>query len=89
MLIIIDVKELVLLDKQREFKDANEYHDFLMFEIQKHIVEINDLKAKKSSHVVNEAVDLSVLAGMLALSEGAKQNVYKKRIKKFKKKINA
>jgi len=87
--IIIDAKELILLDRLNKKKLGSEYHDFLMFEIQKHMVEINDLKAKKDKHIVNETADLSILAKMLALHEGVNKGVYTRRLKKFKAKIKS
>ena len=58
-----------------------------MMEIQKHLVEINDLKDNKDPHLVSEVVDLSVLARMLALNQRASKDIFDKRLKKFKQKI--
>jgi len=58
-----------------------------MMEIQKHLVEINDLNDNKDPHLVSEIIDLSVLARMLALNQGASKDIFNKRLKKFKQKI--
>ena len=60
-----------------------------MLEIQKHLVEINDLKDNKDTHCVKEVIDLSILARMLASQEGANKNLFNERFKKFKEKSKA
>ena len=72
---------------KNQFKDPKEYYEFLMFEIQGHIVEINDLKEEKNSHAIKEMVDLAILSKMLALHEGANKSTYSERLKKFEQKI--
>jgi len=59
-----------------------------MLEIQKHLVEINDLKEKKDPHAVAEMIDLSVLTRLLALEEGADKKLFQDRFKKFKQKAS-
>jgi len=83
----MDVSCLIELEKKGG--NAKEYHDFLMFELQKHLVEINELKDSKDPHIVNEAADLAILAKMLALSEGADESVFSDRFEKFKQNISS
>ncbi|MBU1005077.1 MAG: hypothetical protein KJ561_04575 [Nanoarchaeota archaeon] len=88
MVSIIKEEQLIALDKanKKQFKDTKGYYEFLMFEVQKHIVEINDLKENKNPHVKKEIVDLAILSKMLALNEGANKGTYNERLKKFKEK---
>jgi len=82
-------KEVILLNgiNKKKFSSSDEYHDFLMFHIQNHLVEINDLKANKDPHLVKEVADLTLLSYMLAINEGAGKDVFKERIKKIESKI--
>ena len=59
-----------------------------MLQIQEHLVEINGLKEDKDPHAVKEMIDLSILARMLALQQGANKTLFDQRFNKFKKKIN-
>ena len=59
-----------------------------MLEIQKHLVEINDLKDNKDPHAVAEMIDLSILTRMLAIEEGADKKLFAERFKKFKQKAS-
>ena len=88
ILSLTDIKTIERLNR-KQFPDNQEYYDFLMLEIQKHLVEINDLKEKKDPHCIKETIDLSVLTRLLALQEGANKDLFSQRFKKFKQKINA
>lgn len=74
-------------ESQERFSTKKEHHDFLMFHIQHHLVEINDLMAKKDSHCKCEMVDLVILCHMLAHNEEVDSKLFKERIAKFKSKI--
>jgi hypothetical protein len=89
--IILSLNDLQTIEKlnKKQFPDKKEYYEFLMLEIQKHLVEINDLKENKDPHCVKEIIDLSVLTRLLALQEGANKTLFTQRFKKFKQKINA
>lgn len=81
-------KEVLLLNNLNKKKfSADEYHDFLMYHIQSHLVEVSDLKAAKDPHLVKEMVDLTLLSYMLAVNEGASSKIFRERIKKIKSKI--
>jgi hypothetical protein len=81
------VKKLTAESKKR-FKSKNEHCDFLMFQIQHHLVEINDLFGKKDPHCKKEIADLAILCQMLALNEDVNSKIFKERLVKFKNKIN-
>ena len=72
---------------EKQFSTKEDHYEFLMMEIQKHLVEINDLKEDKDPHLVSEIADLSVLTRMLALNQDATKSIFSERFKKFKKKI--
>lgn len=72
---------------KKQFSSSEDYHEFLMFHIQSHIVEVNDLKANKDPHIVKELADLTLLAHMLAIHEGADKETFKERINKIEGKI--
>jgi|TARA_B100001971_G_C17968103_1_gene420910 hypothetical protein len=82
---IVPITELQSLeDINKEKYPKKDAYDDLMFEIQKHLVDINDLKEKNSSKTVSKIVDLSILTGMLALHEGASKKLFNERREKFK-----
>ena len=58
-----------------------------MLEIQKHLVEINDLMENRDPHATAEMIDLSILSGLLALNEGADKKLVEKRFDRFIEKI--
>lgn len=89
--IILSLTELKALEKlhKKRFEQKEDSYEFLMLEIQKHLVEINDLKENRDPHTIKEIIDLSVLTRLLALNEGANKKLFDERFKKFKKKINA
>ncbi len=91
VVIIISLDDLRVLEKlgKKQFASSKDYFDFLMMEIQEHLVEINDLKEKNDPHAAAEMVDLSVLASLLALEEGADKKLSMQRYRKFKEKASA
>ncbi|MFH1641967.1 MAG: hypothetical protein ABIC04_03635 [Nanoarchaeota archaeon] len=91
MVLILSLKDLGLLQKlnQKQFPDKTDCYEFLMLEIQKHLVEINDLKENRDPHTIKEIIDLSILTRMLALTEGADKDMFKERFGKFQKNIKA
>jgi hypothetical protein len=74
---------------QERFQSKNEHYDFLMFQIQHHLVEINDLIAKKDPHCKKEIADLAILCQMLAINEDVNSKIFDQRLVKFKSKINS
>lgn len=87
----LPLNQIKIIEKlnKKQFPGKEEYYDFLMLEIQKHLVEINDLKEKRDPHAVAEMIDLSILCRMLALQEGASKDLFDQRFKKFKQKASA
>lgn len=87
----MDVQQLLKLDSlnKKQFSSQKDYYDFLMFQIQSHMVEIEDLKSNHDPHMVNEMVDICILSHMLAMSHGADNTVFKERYMKFESKIKA
>lgn len=83
------MNEILELDKlnKKQFKEPKDYYDFLMYQIQAHLVEIDDLKISKDPHVVKEVADIALLAYMLAVHEGASAEDFRERIEKIKSKI--
>jgi len=71
----------------KEFSDDNDYYDFLMFQIQSHIVEISDLKDNNDPHLQSEIVDLAILSKLLTMQQNTPKTVFEKRYKRFKQKI--
>lgn len=93
----VDYKELAEMDmnklkkvfklNQEQFPGENELHGFLLFEIQKHLVEINDLLDKKDNHYRKEMADLTILTHMLACCNDADSKIFGERLEKFKSKV--
>ena len=83
------IKELVEINKlnKKKFKNKKEYYDFLMFQIQSHMVEIDELKCNDDPHLIKESTDIALLSHILAISEGANEKTFKERINKIKEKI--
>jgi len=76
-----------LLAAKTQKQKQEDCYDFIMMEIQKHLLEIHDLTEKKDSHAVAEIVDLSILTRMLARLQGATPSLTNDRFNKFKEKI--
>ncbi|MFH2028291.1 MAG: hypothetical protein ABIJ08_04095 [Nanoarchaeota archaeon] len=83
-----DIQGIENLNKKR-FPEKEGFNDFLIMEIQKHLVEINDLKEDNDPHYLAEMIDLSILCRLLASNEGATDKLFKERLKKFKEKARA
>jgi hypothetical protein len=71
----------------KEFPDDNDYYEFLMYQIQSHMVEINDLKENKDPHLQSEIVDLAILSQLLTMQQKTSKDIFEKRYKRFKEKI--
>ena len=76
------------LDKanKERFPDKFDYYRFLMEQLQSHLVEVDELKRKGDSHYIKEIADISILVGLLALSEGADDAIFEERYKRFEEK---
>ena len=87
--IILAIQEVEHIQKlsKKQFPKKEDYHDFLMMEIQKHLVEINDLIEKRDPHATAEMIDLSILGGLVALNDGADKKLVEKRFDRFVEKI--
>jgi len=85
----LDTIKKLTNESSKRFSTKQEHHDFLMFEIQHHLVEINDLVEKKDPHAKKEMIDLGVLSFMLALNNDANSKIFDERLKKFGKKIKS
>ncbi len=85
----MDVTQILELDKanKERFSDAHDYYSFLMYQLQSHLVEIDDLKTERDPHYVKEIADIVILAHLLAKSEGADDEVFRERYKRFFEKI--
>jgi len=83
----LDLINKLAKESQERFSSKAEHHDFLMFHIQHHLVEINDLMAKKDPHCKKEMADLVILCHMLAHNEEVDSKIFKERMAKFKSKI--
>jgi len=83
----LDLIKQLTKQSQNCFSTKDEHHDFLMFQIQHHLVEINDLIAKKDPHCKKEIADLAILCYMLAENEAVNSKIFKERLVKFKSKI--
>lgn len=67
---------------------TKEMYDFLMFEIQKQMVAIDDLKQSNTS-TTKDAADLAILSKLLAFSEGADDKLMKERMEQMKRTLHA
>jgi hypothetical protein len=85
----MDVNQILEFDKlnKQRFPSKKEYYDFLMFQLQSHMIEIDDLKQNGDSHYVHEIADIAILAKLLALAEGADDSVFEERYNRFREKI--
>ncbi|MBI2548760.1 hypothetical protein HYW21_05410 [Candidatus Woesearchaeota archaeon] len=62
---------------------TKDMYDFLMFEIQKQMVAIDDLKQNNTS-TAKDAADLAILSQLLAFSEGVDDKLMKERMEQMK-----
>jgi len=81
-----EVKELMELD-QKLYPDSKKYFKFLMYELQKHLLEIDELYDEKDPHIQAEIADIAILARILALQQGVDEETFSKRFQRFKEKI--
>ena len=81
-----EVDDIHELNKER-FATSKEMYDFLMFQMQSHMIEIDDLKTNRDPHYVKEIADLAILAKLLANCEGVDDSIYVERYKRFREKI--
>ncbi|MBU1705033.1 MAG: hypothetical protein KJ922_06740, partial [Nanoarchaeota archaeon] len=68
----------------KEFPDSEQYYEFLLYQIQSHIVEINDLKENKDPHLKSEIVDLAILSQLLTMQQDTPKDIFQKRYGRFK-----
>ena len=85
----MDLKEISkIYDMNKErFSSNKEMYDFLMFQMQSHMVEIDDLKIEGNDHYQKEIADLAILAKLLAMCEEVNDDIFCERYKRFKEKI--
>ena len=81
-----EVDDIHELNKNR-FATSKEMYDFLMFQMQSHMIEIDDLKNNRDPHYIKEIADLAILAKLLANCEGCDDKIFKERYKRFREKI--
>lgn len=81
------ITEIHDMNKER-FSSGKELYDFLMFQMQSHMVEVDDRKNNGDDHYRKEIADLAILAKLLAMCEGVDDSVFCERYKRFKEKID-
>ena len=83
------MNEIIELDKlnKKQFSGPKDYYDFLMFHIQSHLVEIDDMKCSKDPKLEKEVADIALLSYLLAVHEGASEKDFKERIEQIKAQI--
>ena len=88
-MLAIEVEQLLEFDKanKQRFPSKKEYYDFLMYQLQSHLVEVDDLKQNNDDHYIKEIADIAILAKLLAISEGADDDIFRERYGRFKEKI--
>ncbi len=84
----MDLKEVAEIhDMNRErFSSSKELYDFLMFQMQSHMIEIDDRKNDGDDHYRKEVADLAILAKLLAMCEDVDDSIFIERYSKFKEK---
>ena len=78
---------LLDLDKINNTKYSNEkeFYDYLMFEIQSRMVEIDDCKCEKDfDNVKVAAADIAILGKLLAMNEKVNSDVFEERLVEIK-----
>ncbi len=81
-----EVAEIHNMSKER-FSSAKEMYDFLMFQMQSHMIEVDDRKTEGDDHYRKEIADLAILAKLLAMCEDVDDSIFCERYKRFKEKI--
>ena len=74
------------MNKER-FSSSKEMYDFIMFQMQSHMIEIDDRKTNNDDHYRKEIADLAILGKLLAMCEDVDDSVFCERYKRFKEKI--
>jgi hypothetical protein len=80
------ISDIHSMNKER-FSSTKEMYEFLMFQMQSHMIEIDDLKNNGDDHYIKEIADLAILGKLLAECEGVDDSVFCERYKKFREKI--
>jgi hypothetical protein len=80
------VTDIYDLNKNK-YPSDKELYDFLMFQMQSHMIEIDDRKSNGDDHYRKEIADLAILAKMLAMCEQVDDNIFLERYSRFKEKI--
>lgn len=85
----MDLKEIAEIHdlNKNQFSSGKDMYDFLMFQMQSHMIEIDDRKTNGDDHYRKEIADLAILAKLLAMSEDVDDSVFKERYRRFKEKI--
>ncbi|MCK5283271.1 MAG: hypothetical protein KAK00_07725 [Nanoarchaeota archaeon] len=85
----MELKEIEEIGKmsQERFQSQKEHYEFLMYQLQSHMIEIDDRKTNGDLHYLNEIADIAILAHLLAKCEGVEDSVFKERYRRFKEKI--
>jgi hypothetical protein len=80
------LQEIYQANKER-FQSPKSFYDFLMWQIQSHLVEVDDLKQNGDQHYIKEIADIAILAKLLAMSEGVDDEIFQERYKRFMEKV--
>ena len=85
----MDLKQVTEIHEMNKskFSSSKELYDFIMFQMQSHMIEIDDLKINGDPHHVKEVADLAILAKLLAINEGVDDSIFEERYKRFKEKV--
>ena len=68
--------------QKKQFPSDKAYYDFLMFQIQSHMVEIDDLRQKTNPQLKNEVADMAAFISLLAVNQGVDDKLFGERLKK-------
>lgn len=80
------INNIIELDK-RQFNNKKKYFEFILKEIERHILLLRDLEEKKETRLRSEIIDVYVWAKILLKTEKINKKEVNKRISYFKKKI--
>ncbi len=85
----MDLKQIAEIHElsREQFSSTKEFYEFLMYQMQSHMIEIDDLKTNGDPHYKHEIADLAILAKLLADCEGADNNIFCERYGRFRDKI--
>jgi hypothetical protein len=82
--------ELLGIDKlsNTKFKEQKQFYDYLMFEMQSRIVDIDDCKCSKDDiNSKKVAADMAIIARLIAMNEGVTTEIMEQRLVEIQKKI--